>query len=199
MVLVSLRSAILGFLAIEPTTGYTLLQRFQGSVGSFWTATQSQIYRELHALEREALLQVQAVPQDGKPTRKVYALTETGEQELTRWLAEPVEPAQLRDPLLLKLVFAAELEPARLNAVLQGYARSLADTRAEYRARLGAQEIFSLARSEREALLWQLSIENGLDWCEAQMAWTEKALKRLERVPVKSTRRTGRGKKGASK
>ena len=45
---VSLRAAILGFLAIEPTTGYTLKQRFDGSVGSFWTATQSQIYRELY-------------------------------------------------------------------------------------------------------------------------------------------------------
>ena len=45
----SLRGAILGFLSFEPTSGYTLKQRFDGSVRSFWSATQSQIYRELHA------------------------------------------------------------------------------------------------------------------------------------------------------
>jgi PadR family transcriptional regulator AphA len=188
---VSLRCAILGFLEIEPSTGYLLLQRFQGSVGSFWSATQSQIYRELHALEKAGHVALEVVPQDGKPARKVYSLTAAGRAELTRWLGEPVEPAQLRDPLLLKLVFAAELEPAQLNDVLAQYADSLRDTRSEYRARLGAKEIFALARSPREALLWQLSIENGLAWCEAQLTWAEDALKRLGRTP--------RGKPGQRK
>jgi DNA-binding PadR family transcriptional regulator len=195
MACVSLRCAILGFLAIEPATGYLLQQRFQGSVGSFWTATQSQIYRELHGLEQAGQVRVEVVPQDGKPARKVYALTAAGRSELERWLTEPVEPAQLRDPLLLKLVFAAEVEPARLAAMLSHYAESLRATRAEYRTRLGAKEIFSLARSKREALLWSLSIENGLAWCEAQIGWTEDALKRLA-SPAKAGRRSApkRGK-----
>ena len=51
----SLRQAILGFLDLERTTGYTLGQRFSGSDGSFWSGTQSQIYRELHDLERAGL------------------------------------------------------------------------------------------------------------------------------------------------
>jgi PadR family transcriptional regulator, regulatory protein AphA len=188
---VSLRCAILGFLDIEPSTGYLLLQRFQGSVGSFWSATQSQIYRELHALEKAGQVELTVVPQDGKPARKVYALTAAGRKELTRWLREPVEPAQLRDPLLLKLVFAADLEPAQLNDVLTQYAESLRATRAEYQARVGAKQIFALARSPREALLWQLSIENGLAWCEAQLTWAEDAMKRLARTP--------RGKPGPRK
>jgi DNA-binding PadR family transcriptional regulator len=181
---VSLRSAILGFLAVEPSTGYLLQQRFQGSVGSFWTATQSQIYRELHALERAAMVLVEVVPQAGKPARKVYTLTDRGRTELRRWLAAPVEPAQLRDPLLLKLVFAADVEPARLAATLTQYTSALQATRAEYQARLSAKEIFSLARSKREAVLWELAIENGLAWCEAQIVWVERALKRLARTPA---------------
>src|SRR5687768_9469748 len=105
MSMMSLRHAILGFLDIEAATGYTLKQRFEGSVGSFWTATQSQIYRELHDLEAGGLARVEIVPQDGKPARKVYALTKLGRGELERWLGEPTPPMQLRDPLLLKLVF----------------------------------------------------------------------------------------------
>jgi PadR family transcriptional regulator AphA len=182
MTSMSLRSAILGFLQLEPSTGYLLLQRFQGSVGSFWTATQSQIYRELHNLEQAGKLRVEVVPQAGKPARKVYTITPSGRADLQAWLREPIAPAQLRDPLLLKLVFAADLEHAVLADTLTGYAQSLQQTRSEYQARLASQAIFSLARSERERVLWELSIENGLAWCEAQIAWTERALKRLARV-----------------
>lgn len=192
MACVSLKHAILGFLEIEPTTGYTLQLRFDGSVGSFWTATQSQIYRELHALERDRLVEVDVVPQEGKPPRKVYALTSTGRAELRRWLAEPVGPMQIRDPVLLKFVFAAELAPDLLDDILAGYERSLDERRAEYDARLGAKQIFDLARSERERELWKLSIENGLAWCDAQLAWVARARKRLGRLPPHKPKKKGK-------
>jgi DNA-binding PadR family transcriptional regulator len=171
----SLRGAILGFLSLEPTSGYTLKQRFDGSVRSFWSATQSQIYRELHALERDGLVAVDTVPGDGRPDRKVYRLTRDGRQALGDWLAAPLAPLELRHPLLLKLVFAAELEPDALDAVLDVYAGGLAARRAEYQARLDDPRIFSLARSARERALWRLSIENGLLWCEMELAWCERA------------------------
>lgn len=192
MACVSLKHAILGFLEIEPTTGYTLQLRFDGSVGSFWTATQSQIYRELHALERDRLVEVDVVPQEGKPPRKVYALTSTGRAELRRWLAEQVGPMQIRDPVLLKFVFAAELAPDLLDDILAGYERSLDERRAEYDARLGAKQIFDLARSERERELWKLSIENGLAWCDAQLAWVARARKRLGRLPPHKPKKKGK-------
>ncbi|HEU4576758.1 MAG TPA: PadR family transcriptional regulator [Polyangiaceae bacterium] len=95
----SLRQAILGFLDLEPSTGYTLGQRFSGSLGSFWSATQSQIYRELHDLEHAGLARVEVIPQPGKPPRKVYSLRAAGRAELGRLLAAPVEPLALRDPV----------------------------------------------------------------------------------------------------
>src|SRR4029450_9274695 len=109
----SLRGAILGFLSLEPTSGYTLKQRFDGSVRSFWSATQSQIFREPHALEEEGLVEVEAVPGNGKPERKVYSLTAPGRDALQRWLAEPLEPLGLRHPMLLKLVVGARARRAR--------------------------------------------------------------------------------------
>lgn len=175
----SLKHAILGFVELEPASGYTLRQRFEGSVRSFWSATQSQIYRELHALEAEGLVEVEVIPQAGKPARRVYALTPSGRSELERWLAEPVEPAQLRDPFMLKFVFAARLPAPVLDGLLAGYQSALSETLAEYRGRLAHPKIFSLARSPREATLWRLSIENGLAYCEAQLAWVERARKEL--------------------
>jgi DNA-binding PadR family transcriptional regulator len=167
----SLRSAILGFLEIEPTSGYTLKQRFDGSVRSFWSATQSQIYRELHALERKRLVRVESVRGKGKPDRKVYSLTEAGRTALAAWLAEPLEPLELRHPLLLKLVFAADLPPKTLDGILAAYAQGMEATRAEYTDRLGDERIFALARSPRERAIWRLSIEHGVAWCDAELRW----------------------------
>jgi DNA-binding PadR family transcriptional regulator len=170
-----LKHAILGFIDLEPATGYTLAQRFDGSTASFWSATQSQIYRELHDLERAGLVQCEVIPQAGKPARKLYERTALGAQELATWLSAPAAPLQLRDPFMLKFVFAAKLPPAELDAALERNEAELKHTREEYRARLAMPEIFSLARSAREAQLWRLSIENGLAFCEAQLRWTARA------------------------
>jgi DNA-binding PadR family transcriptional regulator len=179
----SLRAAILGFLALEPTTGYTLKQRFDGSVRSFWSATQSQIYRELHALQAEGLVGVTAVPGDGKPDRKVYSITPPGRDALAAWLEQPLEPLVLRHPLLLKLVFAAGLPPERLDALLARYAEAMAATRAGYAARLDDMQIFSLAGSGRERDIWALAIEHGIAWCDMELAWIAQARDRLGRRP----------------
>ncbi|MBL8951937.1 MAG: PadR family transcriptional regulator [Myxococcaceae bacterium] len=174
-----MRAAILGFLDLDPTSGYSLKQRFEGSVGSFWSVTQSQIYRELHALEREKKVVAKREAGDGAPDRKVYALTKAGREELQAWLRAPLEPLQLRHPLLLKFVFAADVPPEELDAVLSRYEASLEVTRAEYRGRLLAKEIFSLARNKREAAMWVLSIEHGLAWCDTELEWLKKTRKAL--------------------
>jgi DNA-binding PadR family transcriptional regulator len=175
----SLRSAILGFLTLEPTSGYMLKQRFDGSVRSFWSATQSQIYRELHAMEAEGLVEVEEIAGEGRPDRKVYWPTEAGKLALAAWLEEPLEPLFLRHPLLLKLVFSSELPQKRLDGLLAHYGEGLAATRAEYAARLADPKIFSLARSAREAAIWRLSIEHGLAWCDVELAWIARARRTL--------------------
>jgi PadR family transcriptional regulator AphA len=181
MCCVSLRAAILGFLRLEPTSGYTLRQRFEGSVSSFWSVTQSQIYRELHVLEREGKVRARREPGEGRPDRKIYTLTSEGEAELEAWLREPLEPIQLRHPLLLKFVFAADVEPEALDEVLASYEQGLKATRAEYEGRASSPQIFSLARNKREAVLWSLSIEHGLAWVDSELEWLKQARKKLSR------------------
>lgn len=195
---VSLRAAILGFLELEPTTGYTLRQRFAGSVASFWSVTQSQIYRELHGLESEGLVAVSREPGDGKPDRKVYSNTAAGRAALQQWLRAPLEPLQLRHPLLLKFVFASELAPATLDGLLADYGEGVRATLADYQSRHDAPEIFTLARSPREAEIWRLSIEHGLAWCRLELDWIDRARERLaasERRPP-ARPRAARRKKG---
>jgi PadR family transcriptional regulator, regulatory protein AphA len=176
---VSLPAAILGFLQLEPATGYTLKSRFESSVASFWTVTQSQIYRELHGLEREGLVVVRRQPGQGKPNRKVYALSAAGQSVLAAWLRQPLEPLQVRHPLLLKFVFSGEVAPAELDAQLQQYAGTLTETREAYAARLIGRQIVELARSKREIQIWRLSVVHGLHWCDAELAWVNLARRTL--------------------
>jgi PadR family transcriptional regulator, regulatory protein AphA len=94
-----------------------------------------------------------------------------------------MEPMQLRDPLQLRLVFAAGVPPAQLDAALADYESGLRMRLAEYRARLKDVEILGLARSARERLIWTLSVENGIAWCEAQLKWLRSARERLAATP----------------
>jgi PadR family transcriptional regulator AphA len=177
----SLRAAILGFLDLDETSGYLLRKRFEDSVGSFWSVTQSQIYRELHALEADGLVASRIEEGEGKPNSKIYGLTKDGRAALAEWLSEPVEPVQLRHPMMLKFVFASELPQKELDAMLTHYAEALKQQRETYAARLVARQIFDLARSKREGKMWRLAVEHGLAWCDAELAWIAKARAALKR------------------
>jgi len=90
--------------------------------------------------------------------------------------------------LLLKFVFSATTPPEQLDRALKRHGEDLQVRRQEYRERLSSPQIFSLARSEREALLWRLSLENGLSWCDAQINWVARARRELSAVPATRSR-----------
>lgn len=111
-----LKYALLGFLSYQPLTGYELEGRINASTGNFWHARLSQIYTTLKKLEEEGMVTSRIEPQEGRPDRRVYTITETGLADLHQWLAQPLmEITPQKDDLLLKLFFA---RPAGKNAIL---------------------------------------------------------------------------------
>ena len=52
------------------------------SVQFFWNATLPQIYRTLNQMESQGWLTVKVEPQEGKPSRKIYSITDEGMKEL---------------------------------------------------------------------------------------------------------------------
>jgi PadR family transcriptional regulator AphA len=85
----SLEYAILGFLNYHPYTGYDLKKIFDTSVRHFWQADQSQIYRTLSRLTEHGYVEMEKVPQEDRPDRKVYHITQAGHAELIKWLSSP--------------------------------------------------------------------------------------------------------------
>ncbi len=115
-----LKYALLGFLNYQPQSGYDLKQLMDVSTSNFWHAKQSQIYTTLKKLEADGLVVSHIEPQESRPNRRVYQITETGGADLRAWLSQPlmtIEPH--KETLLLKLFFSAQLNPQAILTELR--------------------------------------------------------------------------------
>lgn len=168
----SLRMAVLGLLAVEEGSGYALLQRFRNSLGFFWTTTHQQLYKELHALHEEGLVDCQEVEQDGRPDKKVYSLTARGGEALDFLLADAAGPAKVRDPLLVKLFAGARQPPEALRAELAAHRAQHAQTLATYR--LLQDHIAALPAKKRARYRHpEMTLRLGIRFEEAWLAWCD--------------------------
>lgn len=109
----ALAHALMASLLEESCSGYDLSKRFDGSVGFFWNASQQQIYRELTKLEDQGWVTSEIIPQQGRPDKKLYSVTDLGRKQLVEWIAQPGEPAPMKNELLVK-VFAGYLVPRHI-------------------------------------------------------------------------------------
>jgi DNA-binding PadR family transcriptional regulator len=114
--------ALLGLLREQPRHGYALYQVLTEPDGlwAIWRMKQSQLYALLSKLEDRGYLQATTEPQEGRPPRKVYALTQQGDAAFDQWLCEPVARGrQFRMDFMAKLYFARREGPAVVRALIE--------------------------------------------------------------------------------
>lgn len=106
---------ILGLLAFwGPLSGYDLKRLFDHTLSAMWGAAQSQIYKELRRMKELGWVDMEREEQESRPDRKIYSITDQGHTALRAWQAKPPEVFQLRDEMLLKVLFGAFASPADL-------------------------------------------------------------------------------------
>lgn len=90
----TLKYAILGLTMQSPVTGYDIAKAFGPGLGSFWSAKHSQIYPELKRLTEEGLIRYSVVTQGERMEKKLYEITDAGQEDFMRWLSQdpPLEP-----------------------------------------------------------------------------------------------------------
>jgi PadR family transcriptional regulator, regulatory protein AphA len=107
--------AILGLLAFwGPLSGYDIKRLFDHMLSTMWGAAQSQIYKELRRMEGLGWVEMEREEQEARPDRKLYSITERGHSALRTWQTQPPEVFQLRDELLLKVLFGTFATPSDL-------------------------------------------------------------------------------------
>ncbi|MGV9668629.1 PadR family transcriptional regulator [Nocardia niigatensis] len=99
----ALEHALLVSLTERASSGYDLARRFDKSIGFFWNATHQQIYRVLKRMDEQGWVIAETVPQEGRPDKKVYTVSDAGRDELIRWIAEPADLEPMRNELGVKL------------------------------------------------------------------------------------------------
>lgn len=184
----SLEFAILGFLNYHPYTGYDLKKIFDTSIRHFWPADQSQIYRTLARLTEKGLAEMEKVPQEDRPDRKVYHITEAGRAELLKWLAGPPPLDEPRSAPLIQVFFAGQLPDEDILVKFEGFAAIMREILSRYDqvpAQISPyqQEI----TSPREHFFWLLTLDNGIRSMRANLEWTENVIAQIKsgQVPPK--------------
>ncbi|MFL6088885.1 MAG: PadR family transcriptional regulator [Aeromicrobium sp.] len=168
----ALEHAILVSLAEKSASGYELARRFDASIGNFWSASHQQIYKVLARMESDKLVSADLVAQAGRPDKKVYAITDDGRHELTRWLAEPSRPEALRSEFAVKVRALHLLDPDAFRAEVESRRSAHAAKLAEYEA--SEQKYFpDRAKVPADlvgawlALSGGMRVErNGIEWCD---------------------------------
>jgi DNA-binding PadR family transcriptional regulator len=130
----ALEHAILISLSERAASGLELTRRFDKSIGFFWSATHPLIYRVLARMENDGWVASTVVAQQGRPDKKVYAVSPDGHAALAEWVAEPTPGSPLRSELALKMRGASYADDR--EAVLDVVRAALAD----HQTRLGFYE-----------------------------------------------------------
>src|SRR5947207_6025692 len=115
-------------------SGYDIKHMFDHTLAPMWGAAHSQIYKELRRMKEAGWVEMEREEQESRPDRKVYTVTNQGLAALRAWQAQPADVLQLRDELLLKLLFGSFGAPADVaENIRAGIARHEERLR-EYRA-----------------------------------------------------------------
>ena len=181
-----LKYAMLGFLSYRPMTGYDIEVWMKASTDNFWHAKLSQIYATLKKLEEDGMVTSHIEPQEGRPDRRVYVITEAGGHDLDKWLKTPiVEPVVKKDELLLKVFFGL---PAGKNALLTQLRLQLDLHRAkleqyQQEAPLAMQHaIDEQPDLADDAALWELTRQFGERYEAMYIRWLEDAIATIEQI-----------------
>jgi PadR family transcriptional regulator, regulatory protein AphA len=162
--------AILGLLSIAPMSGYDLFQAVERSVGQFWPISKSQVYSELARLEPAGLIEGIDVRQERLPDKRVFRLTEAGDEALDSWLENgEIEETQFRVAFLLKTLFGHRRQPG-------GTAQLLKAVRDEAATRAGQyQEFLDLLGPVPDSAYARVTVLFGLRMAEAISLWAREA------------------------
>ncbi|MCJ8006033.1 PadR family transcriptional regulator [Lederbergia wuyishanensis] len=117
----SLRFGILGLLSEWEASGYDIKKEFDDLMSIFWHSHLSQIYPELNKLEKENLIRSKLIPQEGKPDKIIYTITESGKKELIKWLLAPTETPKLKDVFLMQTFFMDNISVEEVLFKLNAY------------------------------------------------------------------------------
>jgi PadR family transcriptional regulator, regulatory protein AphA len=181
----SLPHAILGLLHYMPMTGYDLKNFFNDSIGFFWSAQMSQIYRELKNLEKKEYVSSKDEINAKGPNKRIYSVTEQGMSHLKEWLADVPEKIDEdnRNAFLLRVMLLSNLGAEELYFQIQHRLKKYKkDLNALQSVEKKLQHYLVLIGKTDMLIYWKITLNRGFHDVSSHIAWAEESLHELKKV-----------------
>ena len=181
----SLPFGLLGLLRYSDSTGYDLAKQFRESLSTLWRAQHSQIHRELNSMEEKGWIVSHVVIQEGKPNKRVFSITDKGEEAFLSMFLESGNLYQnYSSPLLLKVLFGAA-DPKELLRTLKvhldGYTSGL-QRQIQVREEIEKKKnVVTLKDAEIESFYWHLVLDGGIAQTEYMIKWLQSSIEKIEK------------------
>jgi len=180
----SLGNALLGLLNHRPMAGYDLKRIFDDTIGFFWSAQMSQIYRELNILKKKGLVKSEIEPQEKRPDRKVYHLTKEGRKTFLSWLNKFPDQLseQYRSRFLMRIFFSSRIKLDELAFQMKRYKKEK-EERLRYLSKV-EQWIKDYSREKKfkeDAFCWNLIVKKEYKSIAAGIEWVDECLQLIEK------------------
>lgn len=115
----SVKTLCLAILNCGDTTGYEIRKHLtEGNFSYFEDASYGSIYPTLARLEVDGLVTVREEAQAGRPSRKIYSITDKGRAEFRKSLQELPAPDTFRSPFLLIAMWAELAGPETIGKAI---------------------------------------------------------------------------------
>jgi len=153
-------AAVLGLLHEGAMTGGQLMAAAEKRLGSYWSMTRSQVYRELPVL---ASLGYVKAGKQGQRASQPYSITAKGKAAFARWLGEEPGRELVRNPYALRTAFGG----AKQRREAEEYHNAALDE-----AREQAKE----AKRDGDKMM-AASLEFAMNYHKAALNWLKTATK----------------------
>jgi DNA-binding PadR family transcriptional regulator len=176
----SLKHGLLGFLIGQEMSGYDLEKLFSGSIGYFWSAQISQIYRDLHAMEKSGWVQSKEIIQTGRPNKKIFKITDAGQKELENWLIgyNVKNDSEIRIGILMRMFFAARRPKEETIAILEQF-RVNCQNALDKLISIN-QELEHCDTKQIELIYSKATLSYGEKYYQMQIAWSTETIEKLQ-------------------
>lgn len=179
---------LLSLVRINPrVSGYQLKSIINQSTGYFISVHLSQIYPALKKMYERGWVTFEVEEQVGKPSLKLYTITDAGVEALDAWLDEPFEFIPVRsnlDRYFVKLLCMGHCSDSRILAYIDTGIAAFTEIRDEWRQSALKTEKEYLAVPEEDirdkyTMLWEGELSYMIDDVERRISQLKHLRKQL--------------------
>lgn len=117
----AVKHIFLALLSKKPMHGYDMKNAFEELLSGQWSLNFGQVYTTLTRLERDGLVEIEEIKSEDKTEKKIYRLTENGQEQLDQWLKQEAEWSVFQDEISFQISAYELIDRDKASELLKNY------------------------------------------------------------------------------